>query len=126
VALGTARRLLGVPYLWGGTSPAAVDCSGLTWLAWGMAGTRLPRDAWMQARDVPAIDPEETSPGDLLFFGEPQGRVSHVAIVESGRRFIHAQGFVRTGSLDPHDPDFHPRLSTILRGAASPTALACS
>jgi cell wall-associated NlpC family hydrolase len=80
----------------------------------------------MQARDVPAIDPEETSPGDLLFFGEPQGRVSHVAIVESGRRFIHAQGFVRTGSLDPHDPDFHPRLSTILRGAASPTALACS
>jgi len=116
-ALRAARGLLGVPYLWGGTTPAALDCSGLTWIAWGLAGVELRRDAAMQAEDAAPVTVEEARPGDLLFFGEPEGRIGHVAIVETERRFLHAQGFVRRGSLDPSAPDFHPRLASLLRGA---------
>lgn len=119
-AIRAARSLLGTPYLWGGTTPAGLDCSGLTWIAWRLAGVRLRRDAWMQAEDARPLEPESTRPGDLLFFGEPGGRASHVALVESGRRFIHAQGFVRRNSLDPGDADFHPRLAALFRGAGSP------
>jgi SH3-like domain-containing protein len=119
-ALRAARGLLGAPYLWGGTTPAGLDCSGLTWIAWRLAGAPLRRDAWMQAEDARPVDGTRVRPGDLLFFGEPEGRVSHVALAESGRRFLHAQGFVRRHSLEPADPDFHPRLATLLRGAGSP------
>ena len=74
----------------------------------------------MQAEDAQPVDPGAVRPGDLLFFGEPDRRVSHVALVESGSRFIHAQGFVRRHSLDPGNAGFHPRLASLLRGAGSP------
>lgn len=119
-ALRAARGLLGVPYLWGGTTPAALDCSGLIWIAWRLGGVALRRDAWMQAGDAEPLDPGEARAGDLVFFGEPDARVAHVALLESGRRFLHAQGFVRRNSLDPSDPDYHPRLASLLRGAGRP------
>jgi hypothetical protein len=113
--VATAKRFFGVPYLWGGTSAKALDCSGFTKTVYFLNGVLLPRDASQQAL---VGDPVEITPamdnvkaGDLLFFGrkakegKPE-RVTHVAISLGGRRFIHESGDVRFNSLDPADSDF--------------------
>lgn len=105
-----ARQMLGVPYLWGGTSCKAVDCSGLTKTAYYSQGIILARDASQQAKYGEHPDFNELSnlqPGDLLFFGRSAQRVTHVAIHMGDGRFIHASGRVRINSIDPKAPDFN-------------------
>jgi gamma-D-glutamyl-L-lysine dipeptidyl-peptidase len=112
--LATARRFLGVPYFWGGTSAKALDCSGFTKTVYFLNGIMLPRDASQQ---VLVGEPVEISgdlnlqPGDLLFFGakakgDRRERVTHVGISLGGKRFIHESGYVRFNSLDPRDADY--------------------
>lgn len=91
VILRTAYDLLGVPYLWGGTTANGIDCSGLVQLCYLMAGVTLTRDADMQkAGGQPLQAPLQE--GDLLFFcaEEDRSRVSHVAISLGGWRVIHS------------------------------------
>jgi gamma-D-glutamyl-L-lysine dipeptidyl-peptidase len=113
--VATAKRFLGVPYLWGGTSSKGMDCSGFTKTVYYLNGVLLPRDADQQAAvgdsvDVPAGH-MDLKPGDLLFFGsharegKPE-RVTHVAISLGGRRFIHSSADVHVNSLDPADSDY--------------------
>jgi cell wall-associated NlpC family hydrolase len=88
----TAARFLNVPYLWGGSSPAGLDCSGFVQLVFGLHGVPLRRDAHQQAEQgEPSPRPD---PGDLLFFGpaEPVGKITHVALALDRRRMIHAVG----------------------------------
>jgi len=94
----TARRWLGTPYLWGGVTLAGADCSGFVQSVFWMHGIALPRDSDQQAR-VGAMILEgpgegdrldELRPGDLLFFEEHPGRVTHVAISLGGSQIIHS------------------------------------
>lgn len=116
--VATARRFLGVPYLWGGTSTKGMDCSGFTSTVYLLNGTLLPRDASQQVQvgiDVPLDDLLALQPGDLLFFGsaaegDRPERVRHVGIALGGMRLIHASIDVRISSLDPQADDFSASL----------------
>lgn len=110
--LSTARGLMGIPYMWGGTSPKGVDCSGFVRTVLYMHDIVIPRNASQQARKGLAIpltdDFGHLLPGDLLFFGKKaddggSARVQHVGIYMGGKRFIHSLGCVRIGSFDPAD-----------------------
>lgn len=102
-----ARQLLGSPYLWGGTSCKAVDCSGMVKMAWFTQGFILARDASQQARYGEPIDFSNIKnfrKGDLLFFGRSPQRITHVGIYLQNGQYIHASGLVRINSIDPQDP----------------------
>lgn len=90
----TASRWLGVPYLWGGVTLGGVDCSGLVQAVYRLHGLVLPRDSDQQSRTGREVDPgpefENLRPGDLCFFAEDAGRVTHVVMSTGGPRVIHA------------------------------------
>ena len=110
----TAKQLLGVPYLWGGTSTKGLDCSGFTKQVYFMHGILLARDASQQVHHGRLIDEtgdfSDALPGDLLFFGSKatddnlQERVVHVGIYLGEKRFIHASDYIHISSFDPADP----------------------
>ena len=110
----TAMRFLGVPYLWGGTSIKAADCSGMALCAYFMNGILLPRNTSQQVRAGVEVALDALEPGDLLFFGTPAtdekpSRVNHVGIYIGDGRFIHSSQVVRISSLDPAEPDYYER-----------------
>lgn len=107
----TGRKMMGFPYLWGGTSSKGIDCSGFVKTAFYAQGVILARDASQQARYGEPIDfskTENLQPGDLLFFGRTSERITHVGIYISNGDFIHSSGRVHIGSIVPGDPKNDP------------------
>ena len=99
--VGSAKKFINVPYLWGGRSYFGIDCSALVQLVYKIHGIALPRDADKQAELGEARDfVEESEPGDLAFFEDETGFISHVGLVLSPFELIHASGKVRIDSLD--------------------------
>lgn len=115
--LSSAKSMLGLPYLWGGTSVKGVDCSGFTKTSFFMNGVVIPRDASQQVLHgeaieildekgdfAPATALKNLQPADLIFFAagkanNPNARVTHVALYIGNGEFIHAAGTVRINSM---------------------------
>jgi cell wall-associated NlpC family hydrolase len=116
-----AIGLVGVPYKWGGNTPAGgFDCSGLVaYVAYRAKGLKLPRtvaEMSLYGRDV---DTDQRLPGDLIFFNTTGHPFSHVGIYVGKNRFVHAPdegGTVRIESL--LSSYWAPRLTSIRRLAA--------
>ena len=110
---------MGIPYLWGGNSAKANDCSGFTQTVFKANGIQLPRDARQQALEGITITPNKRwsniNKGDLLFFGK-EDRITHVGISIGGKDFIHQGGKVSINSLDERSEYFSPkRLESFLK-----------
>ena len=113
--ISTAKQMMGVPYLWGGTSIKGVDCSGFTKTIYYLNGQIIPRDASQQINEGELVDAEKNwdklQVGDLLFFGvkgtpERKERVVHVGMWIGNGEFIHSRGLVRISSFDPENPNY--------------------
>ncbi len=99
--IDTALLLLNAPYMWGGRSCMGIDCSGFTQLIYRLNGVRLLRDASQQAQQGEVLSfIEESDPGDLAFFDNVDGAITHVGIIMKDNHIIHAHGKVRIDRLD--------------------------
>lgn len=121
--LDIAKTMMGLPYLWGGTSVKGVDCSGFTKTAYYMNGIVIPRDASQQVLAGLELDVltdgdldtakilQNLQPADLLFFAAAKGRaenprITHVALYMGNGEFIHSSGTVRINSLLRGAPNY--------------------
>ncbi|MBU2929908.1 C40 family peptidase [Winogradskyella psychrotolerans] len=97
----SAFLFLNTPYLWGGKTPFGIDCSGFTQMVYKINGYKLLRDASEQATQGEALSfIEESEPGDLAFFDNAEGHITHVGIIMKDNYIIHAHGKVRIDRLD--------------------------
>ncbi|MGB0879410.1 MAG: NlpC/P60 family protein [Polaribacter sp.] len=99
--LQKAFLFLNTPFLWGGKTPFGIDCSGFTQMVYKLCGYHLLRDAKQQATQGDVLSfIEESEPGDLAFFDDDEGVITHVGIILNNYNIIHAHGKVRIDLLD--------------------------
>lgn len=96
-----AMLYLNSPYLWGGRSPFGIDCSGFVQLAYKLKKVKLQRDASQQALQGEVVGLlAEGEPGDLAFFDNEEGSITHVGMLIDRTRIIHCSGKVRIDTID--------------------------
>ena len=96
-----AMKYLNTAYQWGGRSVFGVDCSGFCQMVFRFAGIPLLRDAYQQASQGEAIGfLQEVRCGDLAFFDNEEGRITHVGILLDTSSIIHSSGRVRIDTID--------------------------
>lgn len=96
-----SRLLNNTPYMWGGRTPLGMDCSGFAQLIYRMLGMNIKRDSSMQAEQGTTIHIiNESLPGDLAFFDNEEGRITHVGVILDPHHVAHSSGCVKTDKLD--------------------------
>ncbi len=101
--IDTAQKYMGVPYVWGGETPAGFDCSGFTQYVMKQHGIAIPRTAAEQFAAGKAVDKANLQVGDLVFFTTYKPGASHVGFYMGDGNFIHASsagGQVTINALD--------------------------
>lgn len=99
--VNTAMFFRNVPYLWGGKNLFGMDCSGFVQTVFKLNGLKMKRDAYQQAEEGTVVDfLPEIKPGDVAFFDNAEGRITHVGIMINATQIIHSSSKVR---IDPMD-----------------------
>ena len=96
-----AKWFLNAPYLWGGRSIYGIDCSGFIQVLGKMSGLQMPRDASQQAMVGLRKLWQNRTPGDLCYFENEGGRITHVGLLLPDDQIIHASGKVRIDMVTP-------------------------
>lgn len=96
-----ALGYLNAPYLWGGKSPFGIDCSGFSQVVFRFREKNIPRDAYQQCDLGVEVLFEDQEEGDLAFFSNDKGKITHVGIILQDQQIIHASGWVRLDELRP-------------------------
>jgi hypothetical protein len=89
-AVALVEQFLGVPYVWGGATPAGFDCSGLVMYVYGMLGIRLPHYSGYQWYAGPRVSRDQLQPGDIVFFHPSANGPQHEGMYIGAGEFIHA------------------------------------
>ena len=106
----SAFLYLNAPFLWGGKTPFGIDSSGLSQMVYKLNGYKLPRNAAEQAKQGESLSfIEESEPGDLAFFDDKDGIITHVGLMMNDNYIIHADGKVRLDRID-HSGIYNPEL----------------
>jgi cell wall-associated NlpC family hydrolase len=99
--ISSALFFLNTPYLWGGRMHFGIDCSGFVQNVFKLNGINLKRDAWQQAEQGNTVDfLQEVKPGDIAFFDNEEGRITHVGIMLNSSEIIHASAKVKVDPID--------------------------
>lgn len=113
-AVRVAMKYLGLPYVWGGTTPSGFDCSGLMQYAYGQVGVSIPRVTYDQVNAGVEVPRGQEQPGDLVIFNTSKESNGHVGMYIGGGNYVHAPytgEVIKIASLSSRTPSHIRRVA---------------